>query len=326
MTIPKSGAGKTCAERRDHYQEVTDRIIAALEAGTKPWRRPWDGNRAGGPTMPTNAVTGKKYHGINALVLAMSAFALGNGDPRFCSYKQAADRGWQVRRGEKGTTVFFFKRMRIEDRDAPPEAECRTKHIPLLRAYTVFNAAQIDGIPPYVAPDISEAPWRRPEAADVILRNSGVKVRIGGDRAFYSPSLDLIQLPPDSAFESPQSWAATALHEAAHSSGHKTRLNRDLGGRYGSAGLAMEEIRAELASVFVGSEMDLPCDIPDHASYIESWVDTLRRDKREVFRAAADAQKIADYLLQFHPDFAARNGTTDEPDRAEDGADQPEAA
>ena len=84
MTIPKSGAGKTCAERRDHYQEVTDRIIAALEAGTKPWRRPWDGNRAGGPTMPTNAVTGKKYHGINVLVLAMSAFALGNGDPRFC--------------------------------------------------------------------------------------------------------------------------------------------------------------------------------------------------------------------------------------------------
>ena len=188
MTTLKSRAGRTSAERRDHYQEVTDRIIAALEAGTKPWRRPWDENRAGGPAMPINLVTGRRYRGVNVLVLAMSAFAFGNGDPRFCSYKQAADRGWQVRRGEKGTTVFFFKRMQIEDRDAPPEAEDRTKHIPLLRAFTVFNAAQIDGVPPYVAPDITAAPWRRPEAADIILRNSGVPVRIGGEKAFYSPT------------------------------------------------------------------------------------------------------------------------------------------
>jgi antirestriction protein ArdC len=325
MTTSKPRAGKPFAERRDHYQEVTDRIIAALEAGTKPWRRPWDENRAGGPTMPINAVTGRKYHGINVLVLAMSAFALGNGDPRFCSYKQAADRGWQVRRGEKGTTVFFFKRMQIEDRAAPPEAEDRTKHIPLLRAYTAFNAAQIDGIPPYVAPDVGEAPWRRPEAADVILRNSGVAVRIGGDRAFYSPSLDLIQLPADSSFVSAQTWAATALHELAHSTSAPQRLNRELGGKYGSASMAMEELRAELVSVFVGAELGLPCDIPDHASYVSSWVEVLGRDKREVFRAAADAQKIADYLLQFHPDFAARNGAANEGDRDEDG-DQAQAA
>ena len=326
MNNSKPRAGKTFAERRDHYQEVTDRIIAALEAGTKPWWQPWDEDRAGGPGMPINVVTGRRYHGINVLVLAMSAFALGNGDPRFCSYKQAADRGWQVRRGEKGITVFFFKRMAIEDRDAPPEAEDRTKHIPLLRAYTVFNAAQIDGIPAYVAPDISETPWRRPEAAEIILRNSGVTVRIGGNSAFYSPSLDLIQLPPDSAFESPQTWAATALHELAHASASPKRLNLDLGGRYGSASYAMDELRCELASAFVGSEMGLPCDIPDHASYVDSWLDVLRRDRREVFRAAADAQKIADYLLQFHPDFAASNRTTDEADRAEDSADQAQAA
>jgi antirestriction protein ArdC len=326
MTNAKPRTRKTSTERRDHYQEVTDRIIAALEAGTKPWRRPWDENLAGGPTMPINAVTGRKYHGINVLVLAMSAFALGNGDPRFCSYKQATSRGWQVRGGEKGTTVFFFKRMQIEDRDAPPEAEDRTKHIPLLRAYTVFNAAQIDGIEPYVAPDVGEAPWRRPEAADVILRNSGVTVRIGGDQAFYSPTLDFCQLPPECAFESPQSWAATALHEAAHSTGHHTRLNRDLTGRYGSARYAMEEVRADLASVFMGAELGLPCDIPNHASYLGYWIDVLKRDKREVFRAAADAQKIADYLLQFHPDFAAQASTADETDRAEDGQVEMEAA
>ena len=267
---------------------------------------------------------GRKYHGINVLVLAMSAFAFGNGDPRFCSYKQAASRGWQVRRGEKGTTVFFFKRMAVEDRDAPPEAEDRTKQIPLLRAYTVFNAAQIDGIPSYVAPDVIEASWRRPEAADVILRNSGVTVRIGGEEAFYSPTLDFIQLPPEGAFESPQSWAATALHEAAHATGHPSRLNRDLTGRYGSARYAMEEVRADLASVFIGAETGLPCDIPNHASYVGYWIDVLRRDKREVFRAAADAQKIADYLLQFHPDFAAQNSAAGDSD--EDATEQMLAA
>jgi antirestriction protein ArdC len=205
--------------------------------------------------------------------------------------------------------------MAVEDRDAPPEAEDRTKQIPLLRAYTVFNAAQIDGIPPYVAPDVIEASWRRPEAADVILRNSGIPVRIGGDEAFYSPTLDFIQLPPEGAFESPQSWAATALHEAAHATGHPSRLNRDLTGRYGSARYAMEEVSAETG---------LPCDIPNHASYVGYWIDVLRRDKREVFRAAADAQKIADYLLQFHPDFAAQDSAADDTD--DDATEQTLAA
>ena len=121
---------------------MTDRIVAALEAGTRPWQQPWAN---GAPGAPVNATTGRRYHGINTLILTMTSFALG-GDPRFCSYKQAADRGWQVRKGERGTTVFFFKRMLVEDRDAAPDAEDRTKAIPMLRAYTVFCGSQIDGI------------------------------------------------------------------------------------------------------------------------------------------------------------------------------------
>lgn len=175
--MPKQPGRKPFTEHRDHYQEVTDRIIAALEAGTKPWQQPWSAGTATSPMAPMNPTTGRKYHGINSLVLAMSAVTMG-GDPRFCSYKQAGDRGWQVRRGERGTTVFFFKRMEVEDRDAPPEAEDRTKRIPLLRAYSVFHSSQLDGIPSYAAPKPAETPWRRPEAADVILRNSGADVRI----------------------------------------------------------------------------------------------------------------------------------------------------
>ena len=118
MTNQRSNWPST--EHRDHYQEITNRIVAALEAGAKPWQQPWDEDRTGRPSLPINATTGRPYHGINVLVLAMSAFAFGAGDPRFCSYKQASDRGWQVRRGARGTQIFFFKRMEVADRDAPP--------------------------------------------------------------------------------------------------------------------------------------------------------------------------------------------------------------
>lgn len=303
----KHRSGKPFIDRRDHYQEVTDRIVAALEAGTRPWQQPW---KNGAPGMPINATTGRRYHGINTLILAMTSFALG-GDPRFCSYKQASDRGWQVRKGERGTTVFFFKRMLVEDRNAAPEAEDRTKAIPMLRAYTVFNGSQIEGIPAYARPDMAEALWRRPEAADIILANSKAVVRFGGDRAFYSPSLDFIQLPEPGAFNSAEDFAATALHEAAHWSGASQRLNRDLSGRFGSAAYAQEELRAELASVFIGGTLGLPCDIPNHASYVASWASKLKEDKREIFRAAADAQRIADYLLAFHPDYAEAANAAD---------------
>ena len=107
--------GKSNRAPRDHYQEVTDRIIAALEAGTPPWRRPWDPDKAGGPAMPRNAATGQRYRGINVLTLGMSALAFSSGDPRWATYKQAEDRGWQVRRGERGTIGYFFKRLELRD-------------------------------------------------------------------------------------------------------------------------------------------------------------------------------------------------------------------
>jgi antirestriction protein ArdC len=129
-------------------------------------------------------------------------------------------------------------------------------------------------------------------------------VRIGGDRAFYSPALDFIQMPPDEAFHSPEQRAVVILHELAHASGHPTRLNRDLSGGFGSAAYAKEELRAELTSVAVGSMIGLPCDIPNHASYVKSWIGVLKQDRREIFHAAADAQRMADYILGFHPDYA----------------------
>jgi antirestriction protein ArdC len=290
--------------RSDHYQELTDKVVAALEAGTKPWQRPWDPEKAGGPSMPVNAATGRRYRGINTFVLGISPLAFASADPRWCSYRQAAERGWQVRRGEKATQIYFYKPLEIADPRFPDEGDASKKTIPLLRTFTVFHASQMDGIPEFVPPTMQKPLWRRIEDADLILRNSGVPVRIGGDRAFFSPATDHIQLPPDEVFHSQECWAATVMHELAHASGATHRLNRDMTGRFGSRAYSQEELRAELASVFLGSMIGLPSDIPNHASYINSWIVALKNDKREIFHAAADAQKIADYLLSFHPEFA----------------------
>jgi antirestriction protein ArdC len=296
--------------QRDHYQEVTDRIVAALEAGAPPWRRPWDSASAG-LTGPRNGTTGRRYRGVNVLLLGMHPRSFETGDPRWCSFKQAADKGWRINKGEKATTIFFFKRIGVgADGETAGEDGPETRTVPVLRAYPVFHASQIDGIEPYRPPTPEEAPWRRPDAADVIIRNSGVALRTGGDRAFYSPRTDHIQMPPDGAFVSREAWAATLLHEVGHSTGHPSRLDRDLTGRFGNRAYAMEELRAELASAFLCAELGIPADVTNHASYIDHWLAVLRQDKREIFRSAADAQRIADWVLERHPDFRAKMAVT----------------
>ena len=243
-TRTEKRGGRSNPAPRDHYQEVTDRIIAALEAGTPPWRRPWDPDKAGGPAMPRNAATGQRYRGINVLTLGMSVLAFESGDPRWVTYKQAEDRGWQVRKGERGTVGYFFKRLELRDDSKPDGDEDAVRRIPLLRAFTLFHASQIEDIPPYVPPTIAEAPWRAPEAAEIILANSGAIVRFGGDRAFYSPTTDHIQMPPIQAFHTPAGFSSTILHELGHWSGAKARLDRDLRNAFGSHDYAREELRA----------------------------------------------------------------------------------
>jgi antirestriction protein ArdC len=288
--------------RPDLYQQTTDAICAALEAGTVPWRRPWSPDAAA-PSGPVNATTGKAYRGINVLMLGMNPLTFTSGDPRWCSYKQAADKGWQVRKGEKAATVFFFKTVEI---DAAEGDDDDKRTVPVLRSYPVFHASQMDNIPAHIPPTTAEAPWRAPEAAEVILTNSGVPVREGGSRAFYSPAADFIQLPPRATFIGPAEWAATAMHELGHATAHPSRLDRTTGNpRFGSRDYAAEELRAELASAFIGAQLNIPSDLANHASYVDSWLASMRADRREIFRAAADAQRIADWCLARHPDYAA---------------------
>jgi antirestriction protein ArdC len=300
------------APGRDLYAEVTAQIVAALEAGTPPWRRPWDENKAGGPMVPHNATTGIRYRGMNTIMLGMSPLAFVSGDPRWATYKQAAGRGWQVRKGSRGTPAFFYKRIEVEDRDG--DSEDGRKVLALLRAFTLFHASQIEGIPPYLPPSVEQAPWREPDASATIARNSGAVIRTGGDRAFYSAGTDHVQLPPAFAFRSPAAYASVLLHELGHWTGTKDRLDRDLSGHFGSHSYAREELRAELAQIMICAELGIDdCDFTNGAAYIADWLRSLRDDKREVFRAAADAQRIADYLLAFHPAYRAdARGSDDE--------------
>ena len=260
--------------------------------------------------MPCNAATGARYRGINVVTLAMSPLAFCSGDPRWATYKQAGDRGWQVRKGERGTTAYFFKRLEVEDKKAGAGEEA-TKRIPLLRAFSLFHASQIEAMPEFQPPTVEEAPWRAPDATEAILANSRAVVRTGGDRAFYSAVTDHIQMPPHHAFESAAGWSGVMLHELGHWTGADTRLNRNLRNRFGSHDYAREELRAELAQVMVCAELGIAdCDFSNNGAYLAEWLEVLRSDRKEIFRAAADAQRIADYLLAFHPDYAVRNEPT----------------
>lgn len=312
------------AAPRDHYQAVTDRIVAALEAGTAPWRRPWiAGARTTLPGMPCNAISGRAYRGVNAMLLCMTQAAHASDDPRWMTYRQASERGWQVRAGECGTPVVFFKRLEARDGAGDGEEggnDAAVRRIPMLRGFTVFHASQVQDIPDYQAPTLDEAPWRKPEAPELIVAASGIPVRVGGDRAYYAAAYDFIGMPPAAAFRTPEGYAATLLHELGHASGAKSRLDRDLSGRFGSHDYAFEELVADLTSCFVGSALALPCEIENHASYLQSWLDVLKGDRRAVFKAAAAAQKAADWILALHPDYAGASPGADEGSETE-GAD-----
>jgi len=297
--------------RRDFRQEVTDRIVNMLENGAAPWQKPWNPADAS-LDMPMNPTTGKAYRSGNAIHLMAVGLSRGYGDPRWMTYRQAAERAWQVRKGEKGTQIEFWEAKTARGaRPEPIRANDGDGHQPadevdagrgnrlIHRVYTVFNAKQIEGIPEW-SPN-PRSLFEVVEAGEHILYNCGAAIlHDQTDRAFYNRSSDSIHLPPKHAFTDAASYYGTALHEAAHSSGHPSRLNRatlNESYRFGDISYAKEELRAELASVFLAAERGIPHNPEQHAAYVGSWIKTLKEDKNEIFRAAHDASRAADYLL-----------------------------
>src|ERR1051325_11108274 len=289
--------------KRDFRQEVTNQIIEMLEHGTAPWQKPWE---PGALQLPFNPTTDRTYRGGNALHLMGVAARKGFDDPRWLTYRQARENGWQVRKGEKGFQIEFLQFENAQRSTPTPDAadpqereSARGNTGPIRRIYIVFNARQIDGIPEYAPRTRQE--WEIAEAGESMLKNSGANIRHDQhDRAFYSRSEDAVHLPRHDAFKSAADYYGTALHELAHWSGHPTRLNRPTlneSYRFGDPNYAKEELRAELASVFLSAERGIPHNPEQHAAYIGSWIKSLQEDKNESFRAARDAHKAADFIV-----------------------------
>ena len=277
---------------KDIYTEVTNRIVAALEQGTPPWVCPW----RQGSALPNNLATGKAYRGINVLILAIEAMSRNFTDNRWLTFRQANALGARVRQGEHGTAIVFYRMHEISDAGEGFDIEsAEVRRIPLLKTYVVFNADQLTGLPDrFVLPPLQ--PWQPLEVAEQLIAQTGAVICHGGNQAFYRPSNDLIQLPPIASFAQADDYYATALHELAHWTGHPQRLNRLPNLRPGIEAYAFEELVAEIGAAFLCAHCGLE-GVVEHASYIATWLEALRRDKRLIFVAAGAAQKAADFVM-----------------------------
>ena len=270
------------------YQEVTDQIIAEIEKGAMPWVKPWKADSS----CEKNIASKKEYNGINRLILAMMTHFKGYQSPFYGSFKQWQDLGGTVRKGEKGTKIVFYKPVSVEKTNDQGESE--NFAYSCLKTYYVFNADQVDGIE-IAKPEVSPRVYNPAPALDDRILKTGANIKHGGSSAFFSPMGDFIGMPNRDTFNDDSSYYATVLHELTHWSGAKHRLDRDLSGKFGNSKYAFEELVAELGAAFLCQDYQIQGELR-HAGYIQNWLTCLRENNQAIFKAAALAQKAADYI------------------------------
>lgn len=292
------------ADKFDLYQSVTDKIIGELEQSRLPWVQPWNGQHAACQIgLPQNVVSQKPYSGINILLLWGAVIEKGYPSQFWLTYRQAKSHGGNVRKGEHSEIICYADRFVSKDEKQNAIAEGRDAvAIPFLKRYRVFNIAQCDDLPEELYQQSAPLPEREviPQA-ETLAQATGADIRIGGDRAFYLPSQDFVQLPPQPAFSDQINYYRTCFHELGHWTGHKARLDRDQSGRGKNQTYAREELVAELCAAFVCASLSIQPTVR-HADYIGSWLEVLKEDKRAIFKAASQASKAADFLLAFQTD------------------------
>lgn len=296
------------SSRKDVYAMITEKIVGQLRAGVVPWHKPWKT----GFQLPRNLKSGKAYRGINVLLLSFSEFS----SPYWLTFKQALDLGGNVKKGEKGTTVVFWKKLRIEDKDSGKQ-----KTIPLLRYFTVFNADQCEGL---AVPAVESKNDGGPiEACWKILDSYKGRPQVvhGGDVACYSPLRDSIQMPEPKAFDTMSHYYATLFHEYTHSTGHKKRLDRPGIANFdtfGSHQYSQEELVAEMGAAFLAAHagIDAASILDNSAAYIGHWLEKLQNDPKMVVQAAAQAQRAADLMLGVTFEEQAKDEDKDEGEEA----------
>lgn len=276
----------------DVFQQITDSIVSQLETGVRPWAKPWR-EGVGFEGYPRN-LNGRPYRGANVFWLQMRADSHGYTAPVWATFNQVKAAGGSVRKGEKGTLVFFWKFDKKRD-----EKTGELKNTVMVRTYVVFNVAgQCEGV---TVPEQRAKPMaERVADAEALATATGARIGWGGNKAFYSPAFDSVQMPPREAFKSADGLYGTLFHELGHWTGHDSRLKRDFTGRFGSEAYAFEELVAELTAAYVcGASGFYAAPREDHAAYLASWLKVLKGDKRAFITAASQAQKAADFILAF---------------------------
>jgi len=294
----------TTTTRPDLYADITNRIVSQLEQGVRPWHQPWNAKHKAGNISRPLRNTGQPYQGVNVLVLWLTAYERSYTCPIWMTFQQAKVMNAFVKKGEKGTAVVYANTFEKTETDKATGEE-HTAKIPFLKSYTVFNAEQIEGLPGHYTAlaegqkNLSE----RLDFAEEFFTNTEAETRHGGNRAFYSPSQDFIQLPPFESFENRESYYSTRAHESIHWTKHERRLNRSFDSkRFGDDGYAIEELVAELGAAFLSADLGIAPEVmPEHASYLEAWLKVLKADKKAIFTAASHASRAVEYLHQFQP-------------------------
>lgn len=274
------------------YDSVTQRIITELKEGTPPWVKPWTGQAKGVNLTPANAVSGRPYSGINVLILWASALDRGYPTHGWATFQQANQIGASVRKGEKATQVVFVKRTVKEEEGQEP------KKSTMMKAYPVFNLAQLDNVPPqYLEAEPPSDEDVTHDAAFQLVKDAGIKVIHGGNRAAYYPARDEIVMPPFGSFKEEADYWGTMFHEATHWTGAKKRLDRRFGKRFGDKAYSFEELVAELGSAFTCARLGIPGSFRS-ASYLDHWLKILGDDNRAIFTAASYASQAANYIAE----------------------------
>ena len=288
-------------------EELIKMYIDSLEEGQIPWRQGWNDL----VDTPRNPVTNTKYHGVNLLMLTFKGRKLGYEDPRWCTLKQANEKGWRIEKGQHGTPVEYWMPYDKEERkyltwkqyqekvvEARKKGEELTGIVLYCKISYAFNAKQIVGIPEYVREaneQIETAPF-----VENLIQNMNVNYMETGDEAYYSPDKDMVVIPERTLFENDYEYNSTRLHELCHATGHASRLERPVKNLFGSIDYAKEELRAEIASSFIGQTINLKVsdsNLDNHKAYIQSWIEVLNKEPEELFKAIKDAQKIESYVL-----------------------------
>ena len=320
-------SARAAPDRTSLYDEITQKIIGELEQGRVPWVQLWgSGTTTAGLGLPRNASTGRGYSGINILILWSAVISGGFSGQGWLTFRQALSLGGNVRKGAKGTTVVYADRFTPDDAKAHARKTGeQASSIPFLKRFTVFNVDQCENLPEdYASVTTPPPPNTILPQAEALIVASGADFRIGGDRAFYMPALDYVQVPPPGAYFDPINWHRTALHELCHWSGVEKRLARDFSGSFGSKSYAREELVAEIGSAFTCAALGITPTVR-HSDYIASWLEVLREDNRAFVRAASQASKASDFLLGFL-NGPAGQGSQGQQDDGGDSEAEPDVA